>query len=132
MTTIGKHFYFESAHFIPGHPTCGRLHGHTWKLTVMVKGDQLNDNGMLIDFKVLGGVVRSLIGHLDHGIINDYFDGSTPLKTLPAISAETLCAWFVRALRSWFDELDFLPSDCLIGCRLQEGTEGGWAECWEE
>jgi len=49
---------FSAAHYIPDHPKCGGIHGHTYfvrNLTVEV--DEFDKNGMSIDF----------------GIIKDYF-----------------------------------------------------------
>ena len=130
MITIGKRFIFEAAHFIEDHPTCGKLHGHSWTLEVMIKGE-VGDlvyapPGMLIDFKVLGGAVRTVTNWLDHKTINDVVD-------IPVITAETLVQWFTTQIRKTLAIVD--ESDnwnfIIIGCRLKEGIDGGWAEYWE-
>ena len=57
---------FDAAHYLPGHPTCGGVHGHTFiirDLTIDVKGVVPNAQGITIDF----GKVKELIKlTLDH------------------------------------------------------------------
>ena len=51
-------------HFIPGHPTCGELHSHTWIIYVGVRrkpGYKPLDNGMIHDFKEIRSWVRDVI-----------------------------------------------------------------------
>ena len=45
---------FEAAHFIRGYAgKCARLHGHNWEVIAIVRGSELDELGMLIDFKIL-------------------------------------------------------------------------------
>lgn len=63
---------FAAAHRLKGYPSpCGRLHGHNWTIAVTVAGEQLNDTGMLVDFKVLKEAVREVVGELDHQYLNE-------------------------------------------------------------
>jgi 6-pyruvoyltetrahydropterin/6-carboxytetrahydropterin synthase len=121
---VGKTFTFEAAHIIEGHPTCGRVHGHTWTLEVMLRG-RYGSNGMIIDFKLLGGVVKDLLNtKLDHKMLNETVD-ITPL------TCETLVEWITaeidRRLHILCDD-DITRNIDTLQCKLQEGT-GGWAEC---
>jgi 6-pyruvoyltetrahydropterin/6-carboxytetrahydropterin synthase len=112
----GRTYVFDSAHRIVGHAKCGEVHGHTWKLTVVVGGKLNEETGMLIDFNELNTIVRKHINTIDHLMINDVVD-------IPVITAETLCRWFCNLLLA---DLDF-EEVAWLRCRLQEG-EGGWAE----
>ena len=50
--TIWKTFTFDSAHWLPKVPVghkCGRVHGHTYQLTVYVTGEP-DESGMIIDY----------------------------------------------------------------------------------
>jgi 6-pyruvoyltetrahydropterin/6-carboxytetrahydropterin synthase len=40
---------------------CENLHGHNWKVEVFVKGDRLNDAGVLVDFGILKGHVKAVM-----------------------------------------------------------------------
>jgi 6-pyruvoyltetrahydropterin/6-carboxytetrahydropterin synthase len=50
---------------------CENLHGHNWKIEVCVKGERLDRNGLLIDFKVLKDESKEIIDKLDHKYLNE-------------------------------------------------------------
>lgn len=63
---------FAAAHCLKGYPSpCSRLHGHNWTVAVTVAGEELNDAGMLVDFKVVKDAVRDVVGELDHQYLNE-------------------------------------------------------------
>ncbi len=66
---LGITEYIDCAHFLPGHPKCGRLHGHTYQVELVVEG-QVRE-GMLIDFKDLKQALREVLGEYDHASWND-------------------------------------------------------------
>ena len=73
--------YFAAAHnLINYHGKCEELHGHNWKIEVVVKGKELDKAGMLIDFKILKEYLHSILETLDHKYLNelDYFKGISP------------------------------------------------------
>lgn len=47
---------------------CQNLHGHNWIVTVYLKGEVLNHNGMLMDFTHIKKQIHDV---LDHQHIND-------------------------------------------------------------
>ncbi|MFZ5899220.1 MAG: 6-carboxytetrahydropterin synthase QueD [Bacillota bacterium] len=72
---------FAAAHRLPDHPCkCRNLHGHTWSVEVTVKGRQVDQSGMVIDFGVLKAHVNEVVEQLDHCLLNElsWFDGSAP------------------------------------------------------
>jgi 6-pyruvoyltetrahydropterin/6-carboxytetrahydropterin synthase len=63
---------FAAAHRLRGYDgNCARLHGHNWKIEICVTGNQLNEIGMLIDFKELKRRGNALLSELDHFYLND-------------------------------------------------------------
>lgn len=50
---------------------CKRLHGHNWIITVHCKSEELNERGMVIDFKAIKQLVHD---KLDHQFINEVVD----------------------------------------------------------
>lgn len=63
---------FDSAHNLRGYNgPCESLHGHTYKVQVSYRGSELGKLGMLVDFKVLKGALRSIIEYLDHTYLNE-------------------------------------------------------------
>lgn len=68
---------FAAAHFLRDYNgKCENLHGHNYKVYAHVRGEILNEGGMLLDFTKLKGALRKVIGQLDHTNLNDmeYFD----------------------------------------------------------
>lgn len=64
---------FASAHSLRGYPgDCAKLHGHNWKIEVQVTGTQLNDIGMVIDFKEIKRHAKEVVAELDHTFLNDH------------------------------------------------------------
>ena len=88
---IGKHFEFEASHILPKHPgKCSRMHGHSYKLTVVVNGPVEKDSGMVVDFSVIKDIVKEeIINKYDHRHMNDYFENPT---------AENMSQQFFKAI----------------------------------
>jgi len=70
---IGKTFYFAAAHQLPFHEgLCQYLHGHEWKLEVVVRKRINPDTGMVMDFSDLKKCVKKyVIDVLDHSNLNE-------------------------------------------------------------
>jgi 6-pyruvoyltetrahydropterin/6-carboxytetrahydropterin synthase len=63
---------FAAAHRLRGYKgQCEDLHGHNWKVEIVVRADRLNEIGLAIDFHELKSVVRDILGELDHTFLND-------------------------------------------------------------
>ncbi len=57
---------FEAAHRQLGDPSkCGRLHGHNWVVEWIVEGDNLNQYGYLVDFKLF----KEITDKYDHAVL---------------------------------------------------------------
>jgi 6-pyruvoyltetrahydropterin/6-carboxytetrahydropterin synthase len=62
---------FSSAHNLRGYKgKCEELHGHNWKVEVVVSNDLLDKTGMLLDFKYLKKKLNSILDKLDHRYLN--------------------------------------------------------------
>ncbi|MDN5347658.1 MAG: 6-pyruvoyltetrahydropterin/6-carboxytetrahydropterin synthase [Clostridia bacterium] len=72
--TLVKSFSFEAAHCLEGYPgNCARLHGHTYRLEVAVKG-KVQENDMVLDFDELKALVKeNVIDKVDHYYLNEIF-----------------------------------------------------------
>jgi len=67
---IGIVEYIDCAHFLPDHPKCGALHGHTYKVEIIIEGQKRD--GMILDFADLKQIVRNVLGEYDHRSWNDF------------------------------------------------------------
>ena len=50
---------------------CENLHGHNWKVEVMVESKRLNKIGLAVDFKALKKILNNILEKLDHKYLND-------------------------------------------------------------
>ena len=50
---------------------CENLHGHNWKVEVVLRGDRLDGSGVLVDFSEVKQATRDILAELDHQYLND-------------------------------------------------------------
>jgi len=63
---------FSAAHFLSHYRgKCEKLHGHNYKVRLWVRGEDLDEGGMLVDFSLLKKVLKEICGVLDHSNLND-------------------------------------------------------------
>jgi 6-pyruvoyltetrahydropterin/6-carboxytetrahydropterin synthase len=77
---------------------CENLHGHNWKIEVVLTGDRLNDAGVLMDFGEIKAHLREIMGRLDHKFLNELpiFEGRQP-------SSERIAAFVAEQLKQAID-----------------------------
>ena len=72
MYTLKAEGAFEAAHKIKDYPgKCARLHGHNWVVEAVVKGKELDELGMLIDFKTVKKALNETLERFDHRYLNE-------------------------------------------------------------
>ena len=63
---------FSSAHNLRGYKgKCEGLHGHNWIIEAYIQCRKLNKLGIGIDFRDVKGVLKDVLGKLDHTNLND-------------------------------------------------------------
>jgi 6-pyruvoyltetrahydropterin/6-carboxytetrahydropterin synthase len=70
-----------AAHFLRGYDgPCKNLHGHTWKMEATIESNQLNEIGLVVDFRDMKKKLKEFLMHLDHVCLNDlpYFKEVNP------------------------------------------------------
>lgn len=66
---------FSGAHRLRNyHGKCEALHGHNWKVEVLVVSNSLDEGGMVLDFKILKESTRTVLETLDHKYLNELSD----------------------------------------------------------
>lgn len=69
-----KSFGFEAAHWLPcfaeGHK-CRRMHGHSFKVDVVVEGEIPDGRGYLIDYADIKRAIKPVEEALDHHCLNE-------------------------------------------------------------
>jgi 6-pyruvoyltetrahydropterin/6-carboxytetrahydropterin synthase len=68
---------------------CENIHGHNWRVQVVIEGDRLDSTGLLVDFIDVKNLMGSIIARLDHQFLNEVapFDVTNP-------SAENIAEYF--------------------------------------
>ena len=63
---------FDAAHLLKGYQgKCSNLHGHTWNIEVAIAGNELNQQGMLIDFGEIKASLKNILSKYDHTFLNE-------------------------------------------------------------
>ena len=78
---------------------CENLHGHNWKVEVVLRGYHLDESGVLVDFGEVKQVTRSILTELDHRYLNDlpFFQNRNP-------SSENIAHYLFERLGEHFDK----------------------------
>ncbi len=90
-----KSFTFEAAHWLPSFPQghkCRRMHGHSFRVEVVVEGDVPPDRGYLIDYGRIQDAIEPVRQALDHRCLNE-------IEGLENPTSEVLAAWIFERLR---------------------------------
>ena len=85
---------FASAHALRNYKgKCENVHGHNWKVQVIIEGQKLDGAGLLIDFIDVKNLMGEVIDRLDHQHLNDIppFDVVNP-------SAENIAEYFYQEM----------------------------------
>ena len=81
MYSIKIEAHFSSAHNLRGYKgKCEELHGHNWKVEIVVTKEKLDKIGMVMDFKYLKKELNQVLEKLDHKYLNKipYFKRNNP------------------------------------------------------
>ena len=91
---------FAAAHFLKDyHGKCENLHGHNYKVYVHVRGEVLDNGGMLMDFSILKKNLREICNTLDHTNLNELKDSQGTLIFDNNPSAERIATYIYNKLR---------------------------------
>lgn len=92
ISTIAKQYTFDAAHRLdklPPEHKCHRMHGHTYRVEIMVRGPV--KNGFVVDYADLDALWQPLHERLDHRVLNEVSGLDTP-------STEHLAGWILIRL----------------------------------
>lgn len=79
---------FSACHFIPNHPKCGCLHGHTYAVSVKIEGEQKGE--FIIDFETVKNIINRICDRLDHRILIAEKDPRLLIKKGESVSIEII------------------------------------------
>ena len=111
---IFKIFQIEAAHRLPHLPEghkCARLHGHSFRIEVHVRGEPDPALGWVMDFAELKVAFEPVFEQLDHRYLNDVPGLENP-------TCEQLARWIWQALKPSLPRLHriVVHETCTAGC----------------
>jgi len=111
---IFKEFTFEAAHRLPHVPEghkCSRLHGHSFRVSLHVRGEVGAESGWVMDFGDIKAAFQPLYDQLDHYYLNE-------IEGLENPTSEHLARWIWERLRPSLPQLAEIRvhETCTSGC----------------
>lgn len=104
LIEIFREFTFEAAHRLPKVPDghkCARLHGHSYRVEVHVRGNVDPSAGWLMDFAEVKAAFKPILDQLDHYFLNEVPGLENP-------TSEVLAKWI------WDHLIDELPLSSIV------------------
>lgn len=89
MFELSRTFRFESAHRLPNVPEghkCARLHGHSFRCDIVVRGPMDPQFGWVVDYGTIKAAVQPVVEQLDHHYLNE-------IEGLENPTSEVLALW---------------------------------------
>lgn len=102
--------HIDAAHYLPQHPKCGQVHGHTYRIEVIIANE--DDRDMLMDLDELKERIWQVLKRYDHKLLNDVMDCVPTVENI----ARTLHRQLIQTLPNYH-----------VTVRVWEG-ENKWAE----
>ncbi len=111
---IYKDFTFEAAHRLPNVPEghkCARLHGHSFRVRLVLSGELCPHRGWIMDFSDLKHAFKPIYDRLDHHYLND-------IPGLENPTSENLAIWIWNQTKPLVDALSRveIQETCTSGC----------------
>jgi 6-pyruvoyltetrahydropterin/6-carboxytetrahydropterin synthase len=102
MHELRKSFQIEAAHWLPRVPAghkCARMHGHSFKIDIVIAGELDATFGWVMDFAEVKAAFGPLFEALDHRCLNDVPGLENP-------TSEKLAEWVWERLKPVLPLLD--------------------------
>lgn len=117
---IFKEVGFEAAHRLPNVPQdhkCARLHGHSYRVVIHVRGAVDSRLGWVLDFADVKQAFEPLHDQLDHRYLNEVDGLENP-------TSENLAIWIWQRLKPALPGLCriVVKETCEVGC-VYEGSD---------
>ena len=91
---LSKTFGFEAAHYLPDFPDghkCRRMHGHSFRVDVIVAGEVPEGRSYLMDYGDMKRAIAPIRDELDHRVLNE-------IEGLDRPTSEIIARWIWERL----------------------------------
>jgi len=114
---IFRAFTIEAAHRLPNVPAghkCSRLHGHSFRIELHVRGEIDARTGWVMDFADLKAAFEPVFARLDHQYLNE-------IPGLENPTSENLARWIWNEMKSRLPQLSkiVIHETCTSGCEYE-------------
>lgn len=114
---IWKEFTFEAAHRLPNVPPdhkCARLHGHSYRVRLTVRGELDPHLGWVVDFDTIREAFEPVRARLDHYYLNE-------IEGLANPTSELLARWIWERTKPRLPQLARVEvmETCTSGARFE-------------
>ena len=111
---IFKEFIVEAAHrlpYVPPDHKCARLHGHSFRIEIYVRGPVADGSGWVQDFADIKGAFQPYYDRLDHHYLNEVDGLENP-------TSENIAIWIWERLDPLLPMLSkvVVRETCTTGC----------------
>lgn len=123
---IRKLFKFENAHVVRNCTSdrCKRsIHGHSYKVELLLKANALDHGQMVYDFGLLKGVIKDLIDSFDHAICFWQQDDAAYIQACKTFSARWI-ALPVSPSAEQFSRIFFFLAQQVLAQTITQNGEG--------
>ena len=122
MYEVSTEAEFSAAHFLRNYGgKCEKLHGHNWRVRIVISSPGLDMKGLAMDFTKLKDIADRLIERFDHVNLNE----------LPEFKEENPTTENIA--RVIFEGLESMVTEELV--RVKEvrvgESDGNWASFWK-
>ena len=77
---VQSNLRFSSAHIIPGHESCGFIHGHSYFVDVEIEGKRAGEFKFVVDFKDVKRYAKAICDELDHRLLIPVYNNLIEFK----------------------------------------------------
>lgn len=117
---LRKSFQFEAAHLLPHLPAghkCRRLHGHSFKVDIVVEGPLDPQLGWVMDYADISAAFKPLWKQLDHYYLNEVEGLANP-------TSENIALWIWERLQPRLPLLQevVVAETCTAKCVYRGGS----------
>jgi len=108
ITVISRTYQIEAAHRLPRVPEghkCARLHGHSFRITLEIKGPVDPEMGWIVDFADIDQAWKPIHDTIDHRYLNEIAGLENP-------TSELLARWILERIQ--------LPKGCVHAITVAE------------
>jgi 6-pyruvoyltetrahydropterin/6-carboxytetrahydropterin synthase len=99
---------------------CKNCHGHNWIITIELRSEELNEEGMILDFVH----IKEIVNQLDHNHINSIVDCNPTAENMAKWIADKISEKLPKNIGAWVHRVDVQESEGNTATYYQDFIDG--------